>query len=148
MGKELYQCRGETKKGGRCKRMIQSEDGLCKTHRICHVCYETNPSVLVCGHSVHVDCIIKSGKDTCPICRQKVSLEQEQLEEMNTYHQKYAREFEEETADQLIQENLSQAFILHLIQSLDMDNLGILFMDLLAQEEDESSSSVEVDFVL
>ena len=41
----------------------------------CPVCYETITSAetLPCGHLVHEQCIINSGKAACPICRMSLS---------------------------------------------------------------------------
>ena len=54
----------------------------------CPVCFESlekENKTLSCGHWVHMDCIIKSKKDCCPMCRQQVSmsiLEKYQLQEL------------------------------------------------------------------
>ena len=41
-------------------------------HLECPVCTENINSSLNCGHFVHKECIIKSGKNECPICRKDV----------------------------------------------------------------------------
>ena len=85
----MFQCSGNTKRGYRCKNM--SKSNYCHLHlkqyddkhncnlnikkydkpNDCPVCFEPmnehNP--LLCGHWVHIDCIKKSGKNKCPICR-------------------------------------------------------------------------------
>jgi len=54
----------------------------------CPVCFESldnENKTLSCGHWVHIDCVIKSKKDCCPLCRQTVKLsleEQYRLQEL------------------------------------------------------------------
>jgi hypothetical protein len=54
----------------------------------CPVCFESldnENKTLSCGHWVHKECIIKSKKDCCPLCRQTVNLsleEQYNLQEL------------------------------------------------------------------
>jgi hypothetical protein len=40
----------------------------------CCVCTENiyKKTKLICGHHIHKECIIKSGKNECPICRKNV----------------------------------------------------------------------------
>ena len=60
----------------------------------CPVCFESldnENKTLSCGHWVHKECIIKSKKDCCPICRQTVKLsleEQYRLQELQHQEKK------------------------------------------------------------
>ncbi len=56
----------------------------CEKPSECPVCYEALEDLkpLSCGHWVHKGCIIKSKKDNCPMCRQKVKLTRREREEM------------------------------------------------------------------
>ena len=57
---------------------------VCEKPSECPVCYEPleTDKALSCGHWVHKSCIIKSKKDNCPMCRQKVKLTRREREEM------------------------------------------------------------------
>ncbi len=57
---------------------------VCEKPSECPVCYEplNEDRALSCGHWVHKSCIIKSKKDNCPMCRQKVKLTRREREDM------------------------------------------------------------------
>ena len=57
---------------------------VCEKPSECPVCYEPleTDKALSCGHWVHKTCIIKSKKDNCPMCRQKVKLTRREREDM------------------------------------------------------------------
>ena len=57
---------------------------VCEKPSECPVCYEPleTDKALSCGHWVHKSCIIKSKKDNCPMCRQKVKLTRREREDM------------------------------------------------------------------
>jgi hypothetical protein len=57
---------------------------VCEKPSECPVCYEplNEDKALSCGHWVHKSCIIKSKKDNCPMCRQKVKLTRREREDM------------------------------------------------------------------
>ena len=60
----------------------------------CCICLESlslTDKPFDCGHIVHMDCQIKSGKDSCPICRTKIKIPKKRLKEFN----KYKKEFQE-----------------------------------------------------
>ena len=48
----------------------------------CGVCFENVEDALTCGHKIHEDCVVKSGKSTCPICRAVVTLSEEKAERL------------------------------------------------------------------
>lgn len=59
----------------------------------CPVCIETfdeDDSPLTCGHWVHKECIIKSGKGQCPVCRFDLYLSTKEKQECAVYRQRYS----------------------------------------------------------
>jgi len=80
-------CHGTTKTGKRCRRLVK-DGNLCLHHRQkttswvqekpeeCPVCFESlgRSRPLSCGHWVHRDCVLQSGKKECPICRSQVTI--------------------------------------------------------------------------
>lgn len=58
----------------------------------CPVCcdeFGDTSRALVCGHWIHVDCIVKSGHMRCPICRTAVYLSTKDRRRCNQYRQDY-----------------------------------------------------------
>jgi hypothetical protein len=69
---------------------------------ICCVCTDPiNTKLTPCGHSVHIDCVIKSGKQLCPLCRQKVRMTKEQRRQTGEYNEKYQRENRQEQMENI-----------------------------------------------
>jgi hypothetical protein len=80
-------CQGTTKTGSRCRRLVKNGT-LCIHHQHkshnwiqekpdeCPVCFEGlgRSKPLSCGHWVHRNCILQSGKKECPICRAKLKI--------------------------------------------------------------------------
>lgn len=59
----------------------------------CPVCMESSdtiPHPFPCGHWVHAECIVMSGKPQCPVCRSKVPLCARDRRECNQYRKRYA----------------------------------------------------------
>lgn len=52
----------------------------------CCVCVESIDKPLVCGHYVHKECVILSGKDACPVCRQPVPLSRRDRTRLRQQH--------------------------------------------------------------
>lgn len=79
-------CCGFTIKNDVCKKRVNDNEKYCNLHKYkyrlekpeeCAVCFESLESVhnpLQCGHYIHPECIIKSKKSICPICRADVKL--------------------------------------------------------------------------
>jgi hypothetical protein len=70
-----------------CKQKDCGHYGLCRkhagTHKIekeeCAVCMDGELKYpLSCGHWVHVECVIKSGKKECPMCKENLKFNKEQ----------------------------------------------------------------------
>lgn len=74
-------CRGITLKASLCKRYTTLENGFCSSHQhqakikgsheMCGICLEKveKYEVLECGHLIHRNCMKKTHKVECPICR-------------------------------------------------------------------------------
>jgi uncharacterized protein YbaR (Trm112 family) len=73
---------------------------VCEKPSECPVCYEPleTDKALSCGHWVHKTCIIKSKKDKCPMCREKVKLTRREREDMLMTEQviQYSQPLQEE----------------------------------------------------
>lgn len=72
----------------------------------CAVCtdkFETNFTPLnPCGHYIHNECVVNSGKEECPICRSKVILSEEDKKKTNEVNKNFKRENNDEYERQLI----------------------------------------------
>ena len=57
----------------------------------CCVCYEPvfESDKLSCNHLVHFECIYKSKKSKCPLCRADLFFSKEQGEKMVEFHEEY-----------------------------------------------------------
>ena len=55
----------------------------------CIVCYENlttkDKPIKECGHHIHKLCILKSGKNRCPICRCNIKLSKKDMNECKKY---------------------------------------------------------------
>jgi hypothetical protein len=94
--------------GKNISRAIQGEksDFAEEKQDECHVCCNEIQEHLSCGHYVCKTCIINSGKETCPLCRKVVSLNIEEVRQMNIINEKMKREkYEEERRQLLSQQN-------------------------------------------
>jgi hypothetical protein len=70
-----------------CMALIENNEKYCNQHKLryrlekpenCSICYEETTNIIVplgCGHWIHRDCIKKSNKHQCPLCRQKLYTE-------------------------------------------------------------------------
>lgn len=109
--KELVKiCQGKTAKGEMCKQKVRSDTGYCKKHisqmeqlskeqskeevEDCCVCMDplSYKDVLSCGHHVHMECIIKSGKDLCPLCRESIKMTDSQRKKMEKTRNKFKKD--------------------------------------------------------
>lgn len=66
----------------------------------CSVCLEEFPENFTplqeCGHYIHIKCIVNSGKDECPLCRTKVTLNAKDMESLQQICQRHIEERERE----------------------------------------------------
>jgi len=72
--------------------LCTKHSGACKTEKEdCAVCMDGELKCpLSCGHWIHVDCVIKSGKKECPMCKSKLTFTKEQ-EKAYKLHKKELR---------------------------------------------------------
>jgi hypothetical protein len=94
--------------GNNIYRAIQGEksDFVEERQDECHVCCEEIKEHISCGHYVCKSCIVNSGKETCPLCRKIVSLNIEEVKQMNIIKEKMKREKYEEERRQLLSQQL------------------------------------------
>ena len=58
----------------------------------CCVCYENfDDDKLECGHDIHMICVVKSGKNRCPLCRQEVVIPDEYLDQLKQAREDFNR---------------------------------------------------------
>jgi hypothetical protein len=96
--------------GNNIYRAIQGEksDFVEEKQDECHVCCNEIQEHLSCGHYVCKSCIVNSGKETCPLCRKVVSLNIEEVKQMNIIKEKMKREKYEEERRQIILQQPNQ----------------------------------------
>ena len=56
-----------------------------------------------CGHWVHHSCVISSGKQECPICREKIKLKKEEQKQLLEIQKKNKKDKEEEERREIMQ---------------------------------------------
>lgn len=107
---------------------------VCEKPSECPVCYEplNENKALSCGHWVHKSCIIKSKKDNCPMCRQKVKLSRREREDMynliveETIQQPQVQYQEEEELPYTMPNEIA-IVTLHLRRRLRIEDEAIMF---------------------
>lgn len=129
-----------------CKLPLYPNYNFCSRHHACEVplkiiekpeecpiCvekFEECDKALKCGHWVHKQCIIKSGKSKCPICRLYIYLKPTELKECNQYAYVYRQNIHQppvftttlgERVDRII--NSYPQYIIQHIQDVGIDNI-------------------------
>lgn len=75
-------CKGITKKGEPCIKLVRKEDKYCSVHRCrsgeydeCPICYDDMQCKieLTCGHTFCISCLQNTNNDTCPLCRKSTN---------------------------------------------------------------------------
>lgn len=149
----VYYCEGTTKIGKRCSSIVTYNSKYCPNHaklfkypkpeEDCPVCMESLSDVnqpLSCGHWIHRNCVIKWGKDKCPVCRSNIKLTKKEQDLLSK---------KEESADDTSSDFDHQA-IIDLIRQ-DMQERGISEENMFVYEIDDSLdflSSLVVNQVL
>jgi hypothetical protein len=79
----------------------------------CFVCVLPIESPLPCGHFVHTECIIRSGKAQCPFCKKKIYLSKQQKSKTRYFLKKYemVSNIEQSLEDGNMAANLNQQYI-------------------------------------
>ncbi len=66
-----------------------------KEKKECIVCYEElttkDKPIKECGHHIHKICILKSGKNRCPLCRTQLKLSKKDMNICKEYDLKYTK---------------------------------------------------------
>lgn len=113
-------CRGITSRGEPCKRKTCNDNHLCNYHQgkplqdkpdECPICLESLENMtkpLECGHWIHIDCVAKSMKPECPVCRKVIKLPKKILKTIDENERSTRREWEAEdsSARELALENI------------------------------------------
>ncbi len=120
----MLQCKGKTLKGKKCERKVTKGE-YCYLHydqdesffkqekpSECPICCEKmiDKHPMSCGHWVCVECVIKSAKPECPICRQKIIMTEHALKKINILAQKNKEETIREEQEYILS-NLEDAEI-------------------------------------
>ncbi len=92
-----------------CKNVGSQKNNFCRKHLVqykfekpdeCCVCLEDLKDekypLRECGHWIHHNCVIMTGKEECPCCRAKVTLNKEQQKALNDIKNKNKKEQLEE----------------------------------------------------
>lgn len=61
----------------------------------CHVCCDSIDEPLSCGHWIHIDCVVKTGRPNCPLCKRVVSMSCENAVKMEQIKNTKKRQQEE-----------------------------------------------------
>lgn len=67
----------------------------------CAVCIDPVDKPLFCGHWVHMNCVVRSGKDECPVCRGKIPMNEKDSALTRRYNQKYTQDTIQENGEAL-----------------------------------------------
>lgn len=113
-------CKGVTLAGINCKRLSKYGD-YCFQHNPkytqdkpdeCVVCYDTLENQeysLKCGHWIHTNCVILSGKPECPVCRATVLLNSDEKQKLEEVRVQRREETIQEEQEDLIRERLEDS---------------------------------------
>jgi hypothetical protein len=95
-----------------CKNKSTNHYDLCRKHcgkhkydrEDCAICMENFPQQpLSCGHWIHFDCIIKTEKKECPMCKSVLSFTRDQLKKFNQYQREIQIKRDQEEEQERIQ---------------------------------------------
>lgn len=159
-------CRGITLTGEQCNRKVKSGEH-CFQHANkffsskpseCIICYESLANqrhALKCGHWIHNDCIVKSAKAECPLCRCKLELckrDMKRIDKLAKIREAERLQEEEEELRENLQTHLSETLrdrIHHIIGNLLDQNENIDHFDVLSVFQDTDLLQgfvIDVDF--
>jgi len=74
----------------------------------CHVCCESIDTHLSCGHWIHIDCVVQTGKPNCPLCKKVVSMSIDDVIKMEKLSKKKKLEIEQQERRAIIHEELNE----------------------------------------
>jgi hypothetical protein len=78
----------------KCRYKATSHYGLCKHHcgehkrdrEDCVICTESVKQPISCGHWMHFECIMKTGKKECPLCMMTLKLTKEEQQQFKKHN--------------------------------------------------------------
>lgn len=76
----------------------------------CHVCCESIDTHLSCGHWIHVDCVVQTGKAECPLCKKVVSMSIDDVVKMEKISKKKKIDEERQVIRAIMDEELNEEF--------------------------------------
>jgi len=77
--------------------LVKPEESSLSEPETCCVCLDPiNTKLAKCGHDIHIECVIKSGKPICPLCRGDVRMTAKERRLTDEYAQKYRQQDQEE----------------------------------------------------
>lgn len=106
------------KYGRKCKHRVENGYRKCYQHRNykfpkpneCPICVSTLPGWCIplrpCNHWVCWDCIIKSGKELCPLCRANIDVPQKHMIMLQFYGEQLKRHIEDSSLELIFSERL------------------------------------------
>ena len=121
-----------------CRNKVYNSSIKCKLHvdknvydipETCIVCCEKftiDDSPFECGHWVHIDCIYKSCKQECPICRTPIKLTTHQQSRFNKHVNKRYQQENEDTIHIEYEFNMSDMNIVPFINMFE-NNSRIIY---------------------
>lgn len=115
---KMENCKGITRTGNNCKRKAK-EGGYCFQHQQelkfiqekpdeCLICCDalSEDTPLPCGHWIHLNCIIRSGKAECPVCRSPVVLNERDTKSLQEIRIQRREEEIQEEQEEIIRDQL------------------------------------------
>ncbi len=99
----------------KCMYKATSHYGLCKHHcgehkrdrEDCVICTESVKQPISCGHWLHFECIMKTGKKECPLCMMTLKLTQEEQQQFKKHNKNKRMKIREEN---IIEENIIERY--------------------------------------
>lgn len=76
----------------------------------CHVCCESIDTHLSCGHWIHIDCVVQTGKAECPLCKKVVSMSIDDVVKMEKISKKKKIDEERQVIRAIMDEELNEEF--------------------------------------
>ena len=76
----------------------------------CHVCCESIDTHLSCGHWIHIDCVVQTGKANCPLCKKVVSMSIDDVVKMEKLSKKKKIDEERQVIRAIMDEELNEEF--------------------------------------
>jgi hypothetical protein len=128
----------------KCRKFCNSNDKCCKLHinhintfekpEECPICiepFQDNLPLFPCSHWICKECVIKSGKNECPVCRTEVEFDSNLKKRMQISIKKRKKEMKQEQENndrqfaQMLQNQLQNVTQTYLIRNGNTLNLNL-----------------------